>query len=180
MAIKRLEIKGYGQLEINQAPFRRAGRVEAQCRIEDGIDYVENGMLLAVDRKARTVGYPAGGADEVIGLNYTSEHLYDERYQALKDFRLEAGLCPRIGYVGLGDKWTTNCIAYDTTEFTAEDDLKEALEPATLATTALYGVPCEVGAIKITATKPATGFYCEVVKATTMPDGQFAVQFAGI
>lgn len=177
MAIKRLEIKGYGQLEINQAPFRRAGRVEAQCKVEDGIDYVENGMLLAVDRKARTVGYPAGGADEVIGLNYTTEHLYDEKYQALKDFRLEGGKCPRIGYVALGDKWTTNCIAYDTDEFADEDTLKEAVEG--VATTALYGVPCENGAIKITATK-GTGFACEVVKATTMPDGQYAVQFAGI
>lgn len=180
MAIKRLEIKGYGQLEINQAPFRRAGRVEAQCKIEDGIDFVENGMLLAVDRKARTVGYPTGGADEVVGLNYTTEHLYDERYQALKDFRLEAGKCPRIGYVGLGDKWTTNCIAFDDGDFADEDALKEALEPATLAGAPLYGVPCEIGAIKITATKPGAGFCCEVIKATTMPDGQFAVQFAGI
>lgn len=177
MAIKRLEIKGYGQLEINQAPFRRAGRVEAQCKLADGVDYVENGMLLAVDRKTRTVGFPTGAVDEVIGLNYTTEHLYDERYQALKDFRLEAGKCPRIGYVALGDKWTTNCIAYDTDEFTDEDTLIEALEDVT--TTALYGVPCENGAIKVTKTK-GTGFVCEVVKATTMPDGQFAVQFAGI
>lgn len=177
MAIKRLEIKGYGQLELNFVPFRRAGKIEAQCKIEDGIDYVENGMLLAVDRKARTVGYPAGAADEVIGLNYTTEHLYDERYQALKDFRLEAGKCPRIGYVGLGDKWTTNCIAYDTDEFADEDALKEAVED--VANTALYGVPCENGAIKVTATK-GNGFACEVVKATTMPDGQYAIQFAGI
>lgn len=179
MALTRLEIKGYGQLELNQAPFRRAGRVEAQCKMDADIEYLENGMLLAVNRKTRTVGYPTGAADEVIGLNYTTEHMYDERALGLKDFRLDKDtFLPRIGYVGLGDKWTTNCIAYDDADYASEVELKEAL--GKVAETALYGVPCENGAIKITATKPAAGFYCEVVKATTMPDGQFAVQFAGI
>lgn len=179
MALKRLEIRGYGQLELNQAPFRRSGRVEAQCKMDDAIEYLENGMLLAVNRRTRTVAMPTGAADEVIALNYTAEHLYDERYQALKDFRLMKNtFYPRLGYVGLGDKWTTNCIAYDSDEYNDETALKDALDE--VATTALYGVPCTNGAIKITATKPADGFYCEVVKATTMPDGQYAVQFAAL
>lgn len=179
MALTRLTIRGYGQIELNQAPFRRSGRVEAQCKMEEGIDYLENGMLLAVNRQKRTVGYPTGAEDEVIALNYTAEHLYDERYQALKDFRLEKDtFLPRLGYVGLGDKWTTNCIAYDSDEYTAESDLLDAIEQ--VADAPLYGVPCEIGAIKITATKPTSGFYCEVVKRTTMPDGQFAVQFAAL
>lgn len=178
MALKRFEIKGYGQLELNQAPFRRSGRIEAQCKIADGIEYIENGMLLAVNRKTRTIGMPTGAADEVIALNYTTEHMYDERQRALKDFRLDNGtFLPRVGFVGLGDKWTTNCIAYDTDEFADETALKEAL--AAVAETALYGVPCENGCHKITATK-GEGFAVEVVKATTMPDGQFAVQFAGL
>lgn len=178
MALKRFEIKGYGQLELNQAPFRRSGRIEAQCKIADGIEYIENGMLLAVNRKTRTVGYPTGDTNEVIALNYTTEHMYDERERALKDFRLDKGtFLPRVGFVGLGDKWTTNCIAYDTDEFADETALKEAL--AAVATTALYAVPCEIGCHKITATK-GEGFAVEVVKATTMPDGQFAVQFAGL
>lgn len=178
MALQRLAIKGYGQLELNQAPFRRSGRVEAQCKIADGIDYLENGMLLAVDRKAREVRMPTDGADEVIGLNYTTEHMYDERARALKDFKLDRDtVLPRIGYVSLGDKWTTNCVCYDNSEFTDEDTFVEAFDD--LATTPLYGVPCELGAIKVTATK-GTGFAAEVVKATTMPDGQFAVQFAAL
>ena len=178
MALKRLEIKGYGQIELNQAPFRRSGRIEAQCKIADGIDYVENGMLLAVNRKTRTIGMPTGAADEVIALNYTTEHMYDERETGLKHFKLEKNsFLPRVGFVGLGDKWTTNCIAYDTDEFADETALKEAL--AGVVETPLYGVPCALGATKITATK-GTGFYVEVVKATDMPDGQYAVQFAGV
>lgn len=178
MALTRLKIDGYGQLELNQAPFRRSGRIEAQCKLTEGIDYVENGMLLAVDRVTRTVGMPTGAENEVIGLNYTTEHMYDERERGLKYFRLEKdSFLPRIGYVALGDKWTTNCVAYDSDEFADEDALKEAL--GNLTETPLFGVPCENGATKITKTK-GTGFAAEVVKATTMPDGQFAVQFAGI
>jgi hypothetical protein len=178
MALTRFKIEGYGQLELNQAPFRRSGRIEAQCKLAAEIPYVENGMLLAVNRKTRTVAMPTGAEDEVIALNYTTEHMYDERERALKHFRLDNGtFLPRLGYVALGDKWTTNCIAYDTDEFADETALKEALEA--VAETALYGVPCELGAIKVTATKPA-GFCVEVVKATTMPDGQYAVQFAGL
>ena len=178
MALKRFEIKGYGQVELNQAPFRRAGAIEAQCKIADTIEYIENGMLLAVNRKTRTVGMPTGAAGEVIALHYSAERMYEEDKTGLKDFRLDNGtFLPRVGFVGLGDKWTTNCIAYDTDEFTDETALKEAL--ADVATTALYGVPCENGCHKITKTK-GNGFAVEVVKATTMPDGQFAVQFAGL
>lgn len=180
MALKRLEIKGYGQLELNQAPFRRSGRVEAQCKLDAAIEYVENGMLLAVNRKTRTVGYPTGADDEVIALNYTTEHMYDERAKALKDFRLDNNtFLPRLGYIGLGDKFTTNCIAYDTEDYTTEEALKTAI--AAVATTPLFGIPCTNGAIQIVgAADKGTGFALEVVKATTMPDGQYAVQFAGL
>lgn len=178
MALTRLVIKGYGQLELNQAPFRRSGRIEAQCKLAEDIEYVENGMLLAVNRKTRTISMPTGAEGEVIGLNYTTEHMYDERERGLKYFKLDNGsFLPRIGYVALGDKWTTNCIAYDTDEFADEETLKEALK--NVAETPLYGVPCELGATKVTANK-GTGFYVEVVKATDMPDGQFAIQFAGV
>jgi hypothetical protein len=177
MALKKLEIKGYGQLEINQAPFRRSGKVEAQCKIDSAIPYIENGMLLAVDRKTRTIKMPTGAADEVIGLNYTTEYpMYDEREKALKDWKLDNGtFLPRIGFVGIGDKWTTNAIAYDTDEFATEAALKEAIK----GSTKLYGVPCELGYHKITATK-GEGFAVEVIKPDTMPDGQFAVQFGGL
>ena len=75
--------------ELNFAAFRRNGAIEAAARMADGIDYLENGMLLAVDRKNRTVGYPTGAEGRNIALNYTAEHMYDERDQALRTFRLD-------------------------------------------------------------------------------------------
>lgn len=172
MALVKLEKNGYGQLELNFAAFRRAGNIEAQCKIADGIDYLENGMLLAVDRVKREVKYPTDGADEIIALNYTTEHMYDERAKALKDFRLEKNsFLPRLGYIGVPDKFTTNTVCYEDGDFTNEAD---ALEKAK------YGVPCENGYIKLVESKPATGFCVEVIEITTMPDGQKAVKFGGV
>ena len=56
MADKKLNAEyGYGQLELNQCAFRRDGRIEAQCKIADGIEYLENGMILAINDANRTV-----------------------------------------------------------------------------------------------------------------------------
>lgn len=168
MAMIKLAKKGYGQLELNFAAFRRNGAIEAQCRLADGIDYVENGMLLAVDRVNRVVGYP-GDVEGPIALNYTAEHMYDERANALKDFKLDAGtFCPRLGYIGTPDKFTTNTVCYDDS---AEIN------------TYKYGKPCTQegfkGYIELTNTKE--GAYVQVIDAAaTMPDGQPAVKFAGL
>ena len=53
MALKRLVIDGFGQLEMNQVAYRRDGRIEAQCAL-DATDFAdihaENGMLLEIDK----------------------------------------------------------------------------------------------------------------------------------
>ena len=180
MALTRLTIDGYGQIELNQVAFRRDGRIEAQCKINSTITsspgYVENGMLLAVDKVAGTVGYPASNAG-LIGLNYTTEHMYDERdVFALKKFKLDAGtFLPRLGYLATGDRFTTNCIAYDTATYATESALKTAI--AGVGTTPVYGAPCANGAIQIVASQPTGAVNLQVVGATTMPDGQYAVKF---
>ena len=168
MALVKLAKEGYGQLELNFAAFRRNGAIEAQCRLADGIDFVENGMLLAVDRKTRTVGYPTGAEGEVIALNYTTEHMYDERERGLKNFKLDKNtFLPRLGYIGTPDKFTTNTVCYDNA---AELD------------TYKYGKACSTegfeGYIELTNTRE--GAYVEVLAVTTMPDGQKAVKFAGL
>jgi hypothetical protein len=171
MALIKLAKEGYGQLELNFAAFRRNGAIEAQCKLADGIDYVENGMLLAVDRKNRTVGYPTGAEGEVIALNYTTEHMYDEREEGLKHFKLDKNtFLPRLGYIGTPDKFTTNTVCYEGDENT---DL----------TTFVYGRPCTTegfkGYIELVAEKDAR-CVVEVIEITTMPDGQKAVKFAGL
>ena len=174
MADKKLnEGLGYGQIELNQCAFRRDGRIEAQCKIE-GADYVENGMILAIDNTKHEVRYPAAG-DYMFGLNYTSEHMYDERLVGgLKYYKTDKdSFLPRLGYLAVGDKFTTNTVVYD-----GEADI----------TTMVYGyVKAETedkykGYIRLSATEPddaiAGAPLLRVIDAkATMPNGAPAVKF---
>ena len=169
MADKKLnEGLGYGQIELNQCAFRRDGRIEAQCKIANA-DYVENGMILAIDNTKREVRYPAAG-DYMFGLNYTSEHMYDERLVGgLKYYKTDKdSFLPRLGYLAVGDKFTTNTVVYDA------DDI----------TTMVYGYvkAGDNGYIRLSATKPEDGIadapLLRVIDAkATMPNGAPAVKF---
>ena len=170
MADKKLnEGLGYGQIELNQCAFRRDGRIEAQCKIE-GADYVENGMILAIDNTKREVRYPAAN-DYMFGLNYTSEHMYDERLVGgLKYYKTDKdSFLPRLGYLAVGDKFTTNTVIYD-----GEADI----------TTMVYGYvkAGDNGYIRLSATKPTDAIagapLLRVIDAkATMPNGAPAVKF---
>ena len=179
MAVKRLLIDGFGQIELNQVAFRRDGRIEAQCALGEDFAEVpaENGMLLAVDNINRIVKFPVAGEVFPIALNYSTEHMYDERTTALRNFRLNQGeFYPRLGYLDVGDKFTTNCLCADEEEFADVDAVKEAYEGEEL----LYGGISEIGAIKVSATKPEEGPVLLAVRGTgagSMPDGQFAIKF---
>lgn len=168
----KLAKNGYGQLELNQVAFRRDGRIEAQCKIADGIAHIENGMLLAVNNMNRTVEYVKSGNVHPIALHYSSEHMYDERANALKDFKLDAkSFLPRMGYLSAGDKYTTN-----TVEFEGYDN--EAAFLAALGETTLYAHAAEDGYHLVNAT--AEGAIALAVAAATMPDGQNAVKFVAL
>ena len=169
MADKKLnDGLGYGQIELNQCAFRRDGRIEAQCKIE-GADYVENGMILAIDNTKHEVRYPAA-SDYMFGLNYTSEHMYDERLVGgLKYYKTDKdSFLPRLGYLAVGDKFTTNTVVYDA------DDI----------TTMVYGYvkAGDNGYIRLSATKPTDAIadapLLRVIDAkATMPNGAPAVKF---
>ena len=179
MAFKRFVIDGFGQLELNQVAFRRDGRVEAQCALDD-TDFAsipaENGMLLAVDRINRKIKLPKSAviANCPVALNYTSEHMYDERANALKDFKLELGeFYPRLGFLSVGELFTTNCFGYNDSDF-ADDD---AVKNADLAEADIFGGISDEGAIALATSAPQAGPVLKVVEKTTMPDGQFAFKF---
>ena len=184
MTLTRIACDGYAQLELNQVAFRRDGRIEAQSKLkvfeastgEDGFDKshpAENGMLLVCDAAKREIRKPADATEKVL-LNYTTEHMYDERTPGLKNFCLVPGtFLPRLGYLATGDKYTTNCVSYDADTYAKEDDLWDAIE-----TTQLYAAPCVDGSHFVSAS--ATNAVAKVVKATDLPDGQPAIQFIAL
>lgn len=181
MGFKRLVIDGYGQLELNNVAFRRDGRVEAQCFL-DATDFAsvpaENGMLLSVDKVAKVAKFADTDLDCPIGINYSAEHMYDERANGLKDFKLERGtFLPRIGYLAVGDLFTTNCFGFDSTEYADNDAVATATTATALGTDPIYAGVGTNGVMTISETKPQAGPVLKVTKQTTMPDGQFALQF---
>ena len=187
MAFTRMVIDGYGQLELNNVAFRRDGRVEAQCAL-DATDFAsvpaENGMLLAVDRVARKVRFCEADETLPIALNYTTEHMYDERANALKDFALERGtFLPRLGYLSVGELFTTNCVGYDkgsgAGQFADDDALIAKLEKIGAATNpaTIYGGISTEGAIMLSETAPSVGPVLLAVEYTTMPDNTPGIKF---
>ncbi len=174
----RLVIDGYGQLELNNVAFRRDGRIEAQCAPASALASakLENGMLLAVDNVSRTVTY-ATDSSLPIALHYSAEHIYDERTPGLKNWYLKGSddFLPRLGYLAVGDKFTTNCISYDTSEFATASALDSAF--AAIGTTPIWGGAGADGAIAISTSAPSFGPVLRMVQKTTMPDGQLGIKF---
>lgn len=182
MSLKRFTIDGKAVLELNHVAFRRDGRIVAQCKMGADVNEMENGMLMAVDEVTRTVNFPAAANTGLIALHYSTEHLYDERHPELNHFSLKKGsFLPRLCYLAAGDKFTTNCIAYDDQEFANDAAVKAAIKAC--GTTALYGVPCANGAIKLTANSgnvPTGSVVLQVVAETTIPNGDYAAKFVAL
>ena len=183
MATKRLTIDGYGQLELNNVAFRRDGRIEAQCAIDaDAFSngYIENGMLLAVDNVTRKITL-ATDEELPIALNYTTEHMYDERTPGLKNYKTNAkkDFYPRLGYLAVGDKFTTNCVSYDSSVDTAWTDESAFISAlANITATPVYGgIGSDDGSILLSATAPTVGPKLKVIAKTTMPDGTIGIKF---
>lgn len=161
---------GYPQIEINNCMFRRTGNIEAQCKADltEG-QVLANGMIVEVDGFARTVKPTVGdSATKLYGVNYSTEHIYDERAQGLKNYAndLTDGFYPRIGILTPGDIFTTNAVnvTFDHADFTGLATAAALFNPS--ATVPGY---LEVG---------ATGHpVFRALEKTTMPDGQPAIKF---
>lgn len=187
MALKLIE-KGYGQLELNLVSFPRTGNIVAQYRpgtsfTKNGIKYLENGMLLKVDGKNRCVDMEAPAAGSIYALNYSTEHMYDERQYRLADFKLNPtdDFYPRLGYLSIGDKFTTNCICTgegEVTSGTAEEIATAWTQVKNgFAEAEVYGVASEFGYIALADEIPTDGPVLRAIEITTMPDGQNAIKF---
>ena len=177
----RMVIDGFGQVELNNVAFRRDGRIEAQCALDTAAFTsqvpCENGMILRVKKAEHKITFAdASAANQLYALNYTSEHMYDERKPGLKNFYLDAqkgaarqDFFPRVGYLAAGDLWTTNCI--DLGSYADASAVASAL-----ASGEVYAAVGTQGAVVLGSAAPSVGPVIQVIKKTTMPDGQDAFQ----
>ena len=178
----RMVIDGYGQVELNNVAFRRDGRIEAQCALDTAAFTsqvpCENGMILRVKKAEHKITFAdASAANQLYALNYTTEHMYDERKPGLKSFSLSAqkgaageDFLPRVGYLAAGDLWTTNCIDLGAYPSAA------AVASALASGTEVFAAVGTQGAAVLQSSAAAVGPVIQVIKKTTMPDGQDAFQ----
>lgn len=171
----RMVIDGFGQVELNNVAFRRDGRIEAQCALSTtdfANVHAENGMILRVKKANHEICFADASAEnQLYALNYSSEHMYDERKPGLKNFKIEAtnDFLPRVGYLSAGDLWTTNCI--DLGSYASASAVASAL-----ASGEVYAAVGTQGAVVLGSAAPSVGPVIQVIKKTTMPDGQDAFQ----
>lgn len=205
MAIKFFDCKGFGQVELNQVSFIHDGRVEAQCAFSDdfagkfpmtateataGKIYGEVGAFYAVDKANGVVKVPTTALDAAgcpIAINYSTEHIYNQFTPGRRNFcQIRGEFYPRLGFVSVGEKFTTNTVAYDDTVFTGStiDDYKglwSDVKTKLAAGTAVYA--CVVngsdGKLVLGADPDDAlgGVVTKVVKAYTNADGTLSFMF---
>lgn len=180
MAIRKIVRDKYGMLELNNASFPRTGRVEAQCYLANNFTEAapaEIGMLLAVDKANRLIKLPTAGETLPIALNYSTEKIYNQFTPGLKNYFMvyNKDFMPRMGFLSIGETFTTNCLAFDDAEFATDEAFWDAMDD--FETTPLFGGMSTIGDILVSATRPAVGPALRVVKNYTMPDGQPGLKF---
>lgn len=167
----RLPIDGYGVVELNNCAFRRDGRIEAQCALDEDkfskMAPCENGMVVAVDKLNGKITIDTTGALP-LALVYSTEHMYDERHKALSDFaNFPGSFLPRVGYLSIGDTFTTNTLS--SSVVSSFEELAEEEDYG-------YCVPAADGSWEQVATAPQSGLYCKIVKMYTVPSGKPGVK----
>ena len=183
--------KLYASLELNQVAFPKTGMVVSQTPLGAAFTKAapcENGMWVVGDKAAGAINPPEAATDAPIGIVYTTEKEYDREHYGLQRFgRKIAGDYPRVGLLGVGDTFTTNCLQYSTDNFADEEALLNALKAdLTKAATALYVVPgvdsdladASAKAVpEIVKSAPQSGIYGRITKFYTIPNGGIGVKY---
>ena len=164
-----LEKKGYGQVEPNHLAGQKSGMIFAQLPVANSIDTVQNGMFMKYDVAAGEINLNGNGEYMLV---YSEVKLYDPR-ETHKDFALtkaqsvDGKIYPRLIGTFPGDIITTNLV--DVT--TAKGSLaKKFLQ-----------VDSTTGILKEVTSSPVEELALwQVVKETTMPDGQYALKIVKV
>ena len=163
-----LEKKGYGQVEPNHLAGQKSGMIFAQLPVANSIDTVQNGMFMKYDVAAGEINLDGNGEYMLV---YSEVKLYDPR-ETHKDFALtkaqsvDGKIYPRLIGTFPGDIITTNLVDMETAKGTRA---KKFLQ-----------VDSDTGILKEASVPVAELALWQVVKETTMPDGQYALKIVKV
>lgn len=167
MARKQYTIPAHGVVEHNFLAASATRQIEAQTKVADGIETLENGMILFIDRKNMEIVMTPDVSCPY--LMHSTVRYYRAGERGANHFVFNVNNeeeLPRLWKLNEGDKFHTNLVSYDDGEFT--DDA--ALEEAMAGGKTLYGYPDGQGMIEVTATENSSAKSEFIVTLSTMPD----------
>ncbi len=166
MARKQYTIPAHGVVEHNFLAAEATRQIEAQTKVADGIETLENGMILFIDRKNMEVVKEEKSCPY---LMHSTVRYYRAGERGVNHFVFNVNNeeeLPRLWKLNEGDKFHTNLVSYDESEF-ADD---EAVEKELAGGKTVYGYPDGEGMIGLTKTENKDA-KCEfIVTLSTMQD----------
>lgn len=186
---------GFGQVEPNHLSAQRTGQIYAQLPAKNDINLLENGQFVKYNYADGVVDFEGEG-EWMLVLNEVK--LYDAPWrESYKDFAMikdnytpgsdsithdglgpfKGQMTPRLFKTNIGDIFTTNCLEKANTSGKAEITLTDLAVGDIVAPTKTNGYlkKSDSG-----TTTDDTVMKWQVVKLTTMPDGQAAVKLMRI
>lgn len=186
---------GFGQVEGNHLSAQRTGQIYAQLPAKNDINLLENGQFVKYNYADGVVDFEGEG-EWMLVLNEVK--LYDAPWrESYKDFAMikdnytpgsdsithdglgpfKGQMVPRLFKTNIGDIFTTNCLEKANTSGKAEVTLTDLAVGDIVAPTKTNGYlkKSDSG-----TTTDDTVMKWQVVKLTTMPDGQAAVKLMRI
>ena len=186
---------GYGQVEPNHLSAQRTGQIYAQLPAKNDINLLENGQFVKYNYADGVVDFEGEGEWMLV---YNEVKLYDAPWrESYKDFAMikdnytpgsdsithdglgpfKGQMVPRLFKTNIGDIFTTNCLEKANTSGKAEVTLTDLVVGDVVAPTKTNGYlkKSDSG-----TTTDDTVMKWQVVKLTTMPDGQAAVKLMRI
>lgn len=186
---------GFGQVEANHLSAQRTGQIYAQLPAKNDINLLENGQFVKYNYADGVVDFEGEGEWMLV---YNEVKLYDAPWrESYKDFAMikdnytpgsdtithdglgpfKGQMVPRLFKTNIGDIFTTNCLEKANTSGKAEVTLTDLVVGDVVAPTKTNGYlkKSDSG-----TTTDDTVMKWQVVKLTTMPDGQAAVKLMRI
>ena len=186
---------GFGQVEANHLSAQRTGQIYAQLPAKNDINLLENGQFVKYNYADGVVDFEGEGEWMLV---YNEVKLYDAPWrESYKDFAMikdnytpgsdsithdglgpfKGQMTPRLFKTNIGDIFTTNCLEKANTSGKAEIDLTDLAVGDVVAPTKTTGYLKKNDS---GVTTDDTVMKWQVVKLTTMPDGQAAVKLMRI
>lgn len=186
---------GYGQVEPNHLSAQRTGQIYAQLPAKSDINLLENGQFVKYNYADGVVDFEGEGEWMLV---YNEVKLYDAPWrESYKDFAMikdnytpgsdsithdglgpfKGQMTPRLFKTNIGDIFTTNCLEKANTSGKAEVTLTDLTVGDVVAPTKTNGYLKKSNS---GTTTDDTVMKWQVVKLTTMPDGQAAVKLMRI